>query len=120
MVQGYTQQTGRSEGGWPSLPRLKKSKRGKASTRSIIDGSKDFFRSYTRGVAHEQWSSSHPEECKQSGAEGSDREVGGLVTGIIVSITYVTLPICVASTVVCCPSSVSSFVVSRMTVTYSS
>lgn len=50
-----------------------------------MDASQDFFRSYTRGVTHEQWSSYHPEESKLSGAEGSDREVGGLmlrVTGI--------------------------------------
>lgn len=84
MVQGYTHEDSRSEGGWSSLPGSRKSEGGKAFTGSI-DGSKDFFRSYTRGVAHEQWSSSHPEESKLSGSEGSDREVGGLmlsVTGI--------------------------------------
>lgn len=84
MVQGYTQEDSRSEGGWSSLPGSRKSEGGKAFTRSI-DGSKDFFRSYTLGVAHEQWSSSYPEESKLSGSEGSDREVGGLmlsVTGI--------------------------------------
>lgn len=117
------QQAGRSEGEWPSLLVSRKTEGGKVFTRSIIDGSKDFFRSYTRGVTHDQWSSYHPEEFKLSGSEGYDREVGGLmlsVTGITVSITSVTLPICVASTVVCCPSFVSSFIVSRMTVTCSS
>ena len=84
MVQGYTQEDSRSEGGWPSLPGSRKSSGGKAFTKSI-KGSKDFFGLYTSGVAHEQWYSSHPEESKLSGLEVLDREAGGLmlsVTGI--------------------------------------
>ena len=54
MVQGYTQQASRSEGGWLSMLGSRKAEGGKAFRRIIIDGSKDFFRSYTRGVAHDQ------------------------------------------------------------------
>lgn len=60
----------------------RKAEGGKAFTRTIIDGSKDFFRSYTRGVARDQWSSYNPEECKLSVAEGSDREVGELMLSV--------------------------------------
>ena len=82
MVQGYTHQASGNKGGWPSILVSRKAEGGKAFTRTIIDGSKDFFRSYTRGVARDQWSSYNPEECKLSVAEGSDREVGELMLSV--------------------------------------
>lgn len=63
------QEDNRSEYEWPSMPSSRKSEGGKLFIRTIIDGSKDFFRSYTRGVAHDQWSLSHMEESQLSGSE---------------------------------------------------
>ena len=58
----------------------RKAEGGKAFTRTIIDGSKDFFRSYTRGVARDQWSSYNPEECKLSVAESFTACVNKYIT----------------------------------------
>lgn len=53
-----------------------------------------------------------PKEFKLSGLSPDDREAGGSmlsVTGLNHFIMCVTLPTCVASTTVCCPSSVNGF-----------
>ena len=53
MVQGYMQQASRSESELPFLLVSRKAEGEKAFRRIIINGSKDFFRSYTRGIAHD-------------------------------------------------------------------
>lgn len=84
MVQGYTRQDSGSKGGWHSLFCPSTGEKGRSPS-GTFKGENVILRSYTCGVAHDEWVAYFPKEPRLLGPEAADREVGGpmlSVTGI--------------------------------------
>lgn len=78
MVQGYSQESGRSDCGWASTGTGFKG----AGLRFIAGSRNSEVRSHLGGFAIEQWSSHHEKESKLSGSRPIDREVGGSMLSV--------------------------------------
>lgn len=81
MVQGYTQQNSGSEGGWTFFLGSRTAEE-RSPSAGTTESWSNISRSYSCGVANDQWAAYLPKEPKLSGVEAADRETGGSMLSV--------------------------------------